>query len=299
MFVIEGKTKKITPGVTPGTVSIETKDELTGGDAAKKASIEGIAVHKTTQTVNVFELLKLQGIPVAFLERTGDKTFSSLECEILPLELVMRRYFWGSKLKRNPEFKQKDGTPFRSNEVECEFYHKNAVVIPPNVDETTMMTESTARDRFLRDGVWADGVYTDPYIHRKTDIWDLHPPKVPFKEEQVLISIEPLLSPEDVKQVTALMISCFEVLEKALQGVSTQYGPVALADIKIEIGRNVADGTLILADVIDNDSWRIWPGADPTKQLDKQNFRDGHPLSEISDNYALVAQLTGEMLENA
>jgi len=28
----------------------------------------------------------------------------------------------------------------------------------------------------------------------------------------------------------------------------------------------------------------------------KQNFRDGHPLSEVSDNYALVAELTRAFL---
>jgi phosphoribosylaminoimidazole-succinocarboxamide synthase len=74
--------------------------------------------------------------------------------------------------------------------------------------------------------------------------------------------------------------------------VETQYGPIVLADIKIEAGRQKVDGKLVIADVIDNDSWRIWPGGDPSKQLDKQNFRDGHPLSEVSDNYALVAELT-------
>jgi hypothetical protein len=30
--------------------------------------------------------------------------------------------------------------------------------------------------------------------------------------------------------------------------------------------------------------------------LDKQNFRDGHPLSEVSNNYALVAELTRSFL---
>ena len=62
--------------------------------------------------------------------------------------------------------------------------------------------------------------------------------------------------------------------------------------IKIEAGRQNIDGKLVIADVIDIDSWRIWPGGDPSRQLDKQNFRDGHPLSEVSDNYALVAELT-------
>jgi phosphoribosylaminoimidazole-succinocarboxamide synthase len=42
--MIEGKTKRLTPGPQPGTIIMETKDELTGGDAAKRAHIAGIAI---------------------------------------------------------------------------------------------------------------------------------------------------------------------------------------------------------------------------------------------------------------
>ncbi len=46
--------------------------------------------------------------------------------------------------------------------------------------------------------------------------------------------------------------------------------------------------------MIDNDSWRIWVGGDPKKQLDKQVYRDSKEpdLEQIKKNYALVADLT-------
>ena len=69
---IEGKTKRLMPGDQTGTLILETKNELTGGDAAKKATIAGIAAHKTLQTANVFHLLQQQGIPVAFIEQFLD-----------------------------------------------------------------------------------------------------------------------------------------------------------------------------------------------------------------------------------
>jgi phosphoribosylaminoimidazole-succinocarboxamide synthase len=47
---------------------------------------------------------------------------------------------------------------------------------------------------------------------------------------------------------------------------------------------------LVVSDVIDNDSWRIWPNGDPKQQLDKQSFRDGEDLSEVQKKYRIVTE---------
>jgi phosphoribosylaminoimidazole-succinocarboxamide synthase len=290
--MIEGKTKRITPGPRAGSVILETKDELTGGDAAKRAHIPGIARHKTEQTANVFALLGRAGIPTAFIERSGPTSLLCDDCDMLPLELVMRRYAFGSVLKREPRYRT-DGAPLRFDEIACEFFHKWAVVMPPLVDSPMQMEEGAARERYLRDGVWADGVYTDPYIHIDGGRWMLHSAKAPFDPSKALMEAKPVCSEVERQLILErLMRPTFAALEKAWAGIRTEHGPVALADIKIEVGRRKRDGSIVVADVIDNDSWRIWPGGDPTKQLDKQSFRDGSDLSLVSDNYALVAELT-------
>jgi phosphoribosylaminoimidazole-succinocarboxamide synthase len=86
------------------------------------------------------------------------------------------------------------------------------------------------------------------------------------------------------------MIPTFLLLEKAWNKFN-----VSLIDMKIEVGYT-KDMELVIADVIDNDSWRIWPNGDPKKQLDKQSFRDGEDLSEVQKKYRIVTEYVEKFL---
>ena len=158
-----------------------------------------------------------------------------------------------------------------------------------------LLPEGDARDRFLRYGVWAPGIYTDPLIETRPDRWILHPPKAPHDPHlKTVESPSPLTADDDQTIIETLLRPAFLLLEKAWAGIETPDGPITLVDTKFEIGRRRSDGALLIGDVIDNDSWRIWPDANPENQLDKQTFRDGHPLAKVADSYALVTELTAQ-----
>ena len=104
---------------------------------------------------------------------------------------------------------------------------------------------------------------------------------------QPLKYIRPEVDPITLEYIrTSLMVPCFEILEKAWKKFD-----VNLIDMKIEIGIN-QNKEIVIADVIDNDSWRIWPNGDPKQQLDKQSFRDGESLTTVQEKYRIVTEYT-------
>ena len=274
--MIEGKTKIIEDVADPNLVRIRTKDSLTANDAAIQADLP-VAQDKTTQNCNVMFHLKQAGVPVAYEIRNDETSFIAKKCKMIPVECVMRRRAFGSYLKREPS--KKSGDIF--DPLLTEFFHKNAIV------GKKMITEDKARELYLRDGKWTETVYTDPLIEPTKDTWLLFPPKEPRYDMQPLKYIQPEVDPVTLEYIrNSLMIPCFEILEKAWKKFN-----VELIDMKIEIGID-NNKELVIADVIDNDSWRIWPNGDPKQQLDKQAFRDGVNLSEVRDKYAVVTQYT-------
>jgi phosphoribosylaminoimidazole carboxylase/phosphoribosylaminoimidazole-succinocarboxamide synthase len=76
-----------------------------------------------------------------------------------------------------------------------------------------------------------------------------------------------------------------------LEGAWTQLG-CRLIDFKIEMGIT-SDGQLVVADVIDADSWRL-RSAD-WQELSKQLFRDNVDMAQIANKYALVAQIVQQL----
>ncbi len=100
----------------------------------------------------------------------------------------------------------------------------------------------------------------------------------------------------EVAAMTEMSRLTFEILAHAWRKRD-----VLLVDLKVEFGRLTGGenkGQLVIADVIDNDSWRIWPQGREELMLDKQLFRnlenvDAEGLARVKEAYERVADLVG------
>ncbi len=259
-----GKTKIIyADPLNPHLVTIQSKDDLTAGDGAKHDVMAGKAVMANQTTCNNFRFLSKCGVESAFLQQLGDTAFQAVKCDMIPLEVVTRREAHGSFLKREPQLHKGHLFP----RLRVEFYLKTA------------------------GGMWRAQPLQkdDPYMLLSEDgLAHLYRPDQPFVGAQSFLTISdaPLdADPAKYAELDGVARHVFLALEKAWQLQGRR-----LVDMKIEFGIGPS-GKIMLADVIDNDSWRV---LEEGQYIDKQVYRDGGALEAVSSRHKKVMQLTGQ-----
>lgn len=271
-IIAEGKTKIIyaTPD-QPNKVLIWSKDDITAGDGAQRDVLDGKSIMSNRTTCNCFRLLSQHGIPTHFISEVDAQSFRAYRADMIPLELVARRIATGSFLKRHPDIPE--GTRFDS--LVIEFFEKDDYHHDP------LVIFDTVGQRLLR------------YSAKL-------PLQTGFTAEQPLHQSRfPDITAQHLAKLREMTEQAFLCLEKAWQELG-----VVLVDLKIECGivNITGEPVIVVADVIDNDSWRIWPGGRKEDRLDKQAYRDlaersPENLRDILANYATVTAATEKFVE--
>jgi phosphoribosylaminoimidazole carboxylase PurE protein len=293
-LIAEGKTKKIFEVVDSKEqlAIVENKEDITAfDDPSKTRTFKTKSVFATTTTCRVFELLRKAGIPVAFQEQISPTEFVALNCRMIKLEVVARRYAVGSYLKRHPELPiPKDGqAPHRFHRLVTEFFLKttagkfvepNGKIIVEGLDPQKGEEDPIISNPF--EGEWQ-------LFHSKKPAWDKTANlKRTIKDYKVVPENDIVTVRDRVKMMENILRKVFLVLEGAWNNLGLHF-----IDLKIEFG--IAPGLegLVVADVIDNDSWRLrdlnW------QELSKETFRQGEELTEVEKKYGIVTKLVEQI----
>lgn len=261
----EGKTKIIWEDPDDKSlVLIESKDDITAGDGKRHDIILGKGAWATTTTCNAFQRLNQEGILTHFIGQAGPTMFRARRLRMIPIELVARRVATGSYLQRRPE-----------------------------VTEGTRFDDYVRREFFFK-----DDRLKDPLMISRGDEWELFDAHRPLTAEVIIGRLTSYcfrrqcghgITDEVQQALRELLEHAFLCIERAWREQA-----VWEVDLKVEAGFT-DDGLILIGDVVDNDSWRIWPNGDKRQDKSKQVYRDApvitpEVLQKVAENYAWVAR---------
>lgn len=271
-LLAEGKTKQIyAVKGNPALVLVVSKDDITAGDGAKHDIIPDKGKIATETTCNVFRLLHVHGVTTAFVEQDNCNSFVAKRCRMLPFEIVVRREAHGSYLKRYP------------------WSHKGERLAALLV-EVFLKTENQQWGKYrlpCNDPLMVTDVRgTTVNLYHPAEPLSLlkNAPFLTLRASEVFLADETPLLFGNMGQAARRV---FEILEAAWAKEGGR-----LVDFKVEFGLD-AEGNLLLADVIDNDSWRV---IEDGEYVDKQIYRDGGKLEDVATKYRRVAETTSRFL---
>ncbi len=103
-LIYEGKAKRVYE-LDNDTLLLEFKDELTAFDGLKRDAAPGKGTYAAALSAFLFKYLEDHGIETHFIEYDGGRMLKVLKVEMIPLEVIVRNYAYGSQLKRMPLLK--------------------------------------------------------------------------------------------------------------------------------------------------------------------------------------------------
>lgn len=144
-FIYEGKAKRVYE-IDDDKLILEFKDDVTAFNGLKKDYAYGKGIYCAALSACLFKLLEDYGIKTHYIDYDGCRKLIVKKTQLIPIEVIVRNYAYGSLIKRMPFLK-----PFQKlSKPIIEFHLKNdnlhdPLVLENDVIEAGLLTENEVK----------------------------------------------------------------------------------------------------------------------------------------------------------
>lgn len=144
-LLYEGKAKKVYE-VSEDELIIEFKDEVTALDGVKRDYLAGKGVINAKLSAFFFKYLEDNGVKTHFISYEGDNKLRVKRLKMIPIEVIVRNYTYGSMIKRLPVLPRLK----KLRKPLTEFHYKSdelhdPLILPEDIIEAELVDESELR----------------------------------------------------------------------------------------------------------------------------------------------------------
>ncbi len=142
----EGKAKTLYR-LEPGKLLMVFRDEVTAFDGRRRDAAPGKGELAARTSARLFELLEEAGVPTHYLCYRGGPELVVREAKVVPIEVIVRNYAYGSMLRRMPLLKpmQRLRRPLVELHYKSDELH-DPLILPQDVVEAGLLTEEQLRE---------------------------------------------------------------------------------------------------------------------------------------------------------
>ncbi len=131
----------------PGKLLMRFRDDVTAFDGKRREVAEGKGVLAAKTSARLFELLEEAGIPTHYICYRGGPDLVVKEAKVVPIEVIVRNYAYGSMLRRMPLLKplQRLSRPLVEYHYKSDELH-DPLILPQDIVEAGLLDEEALRE---------------------------------------------------------------------------------------------------------------------------------------------------------